>query len=170
MDLLMGMKLSSPTSASKRKKIIHRTKRNRFSFQQNSYSDYLVSGGTDEVRPEDDVDNSLKKLKVNDVNDVEIPMSRRLPIINHLDEKSDVDFITVNQVLNELHHERCFRRNLRVYSAVADSLSNNLYDNSKDSCFVPKGGVTSSTVQKFGQIGHSSIDSLDSSGCSSMPP
>ena len=164
MDSPMGVTLSSPDStlmaSSEKSKTIPGSKRNR--FQHNSYCNF-VTGLAGEVRPEDEVDNALKKLKVNDANNTKLPMSRRLPIVNDLNEKSDVDFASVNQVLNELYRERCFRKNM----SVTDSLSNNIFNSSGDNCFIGNDGVISSALQKFGRT---STDILDVRSCSSMPP
>ena len=96
-------------------------------------------------------------------------MSRRLPDLNDLDEGSDVDFSSVNQVLNELYRERCFRRNVDVYSALADSLSTSLKNPSQeDASTDPKNGTTPSDIKKIEDFCYDDI--LDSNGCSSMPP
>ena len=174
---MMGLKspspASTPTASSRRiKATIHRGKRNRGSFHQNSYDQYIGSqrrNETDEVRMEECVDNALKKLKMNeDTDNVKLPISERLPTLNDSDEECDVDFSSVNQVLNELYRERCFRRNVNVYSALADSLSNSLYDGNQGAQSFPKNEeVFSSSNEVSGQF---NFASNHDGSCSSIPP
>ena len=173
-DLLFnsGSSSTSMLPSPEKMTMVHRGKRNRVTFHKTFYEDPVSGerGQEDEVGLDDYWCSALKKLKMSEDYDLKkVPMSRRLPDLNDLDEGSDVDFSSVNQVLNELYRERCFRRNVDVYSALADSLSTSLKNPSQEDAFTdPKNGTTSSDVKKIEDFCYDDI--LDSSGCSSMPP
>ena len=171
-ELLRGLQSpparSTPMSSPRKiKTSINGLKRNRSSFHQSSYDHYVGSkrrNENNEIKQEDDVNNDFKKLKMKeDTCDTKLPTSRRLPAVNCSDEISDIDFLSVNQVLNELYRERCFRKNVSIYSALADSSSNVINSNNKGTCSVPKNEGNLSSV-------HHPANSLYGSTCSSIPP
>lgn len=175
LELIMGLQSpkarSAPMSSPQKVKTsINGFKRNRISFHQNSYDHYVGTkrrNENNEIQKEDDVNNDFKKLKMKeDTCDTKLPTSRRLPAVNCSDEISDIDFLSVNQVLNELYRERCFRKNVSVYKALADSQSNVIHSNNKGTSSATKNEENMSSIHHDGHPTNSLYDST----CSSMPP
>ena len=51
------------------------------------------------------------------------------------DDSTDIDFTSVNSVLNELYKERCFRKNVQAYSALASAISHELEEDGIPAAF-----------------------------------
>lgn len=146
----------------------------------NTDHDRIRHAGSEDDGMDDCMNKALKKLRMSEEQEPSssVSMTRRLPAFESPAEErgNDVDFKSVNKVLNELYRERCFRKNVSAYASLAESLSQEVSPNCNlTEVITPTSNSQESretfTYTKSNDSNYkSSTNSSGDSGSSSYPP